>query len=132
MSEQPSGVEAVEARYLGEGLARIESGLAEFRAEVRAELGKVPTHSDLGSLRLLMEKEVELLTQRLEQNRERHAAALSVLQKEKDAVEAKIQAIEADTKKTREEKDKLQRHFLYAVISGVGGLVATNVWQGIT
>lgn len=124
MSQEGVDRAMVEADHLREGIRLIREELRDMREELRADLATRPTHSDLGAAKLLMEKNIELLEQRIEQEKTRSRVEITELV-------AKVNAIEQAATKTREEKDRLQRQLLYTVIGSVAGLAATNFWQGL-
>lgn len=114
----------VEADHLREGIRLIREELRDMREELRKDLATRPTHSDLGAAKLLMEKNIELLEQRIEQEKARSNLEITDLT-------TKVIDIENDAKKTRDEKDRLQRQLIYTVVGSVAGLAATNFWQGL-
>lgn len=132
MSEHQDGKSMeVEARHLNEGMNLIRNDIREMRAELREGLERRPTHSDLGALRELTDKSIELMTQRIQQDKEAHAITLENLRAEQTRLEVQINDIKNDAKNTKEEKDKLQKQVLYGFLGTLGGLVGTNVFQGL-
>lgn len=124
MSQEGVDRAMVEADHLREGIRLIREELRDMREELRKDLATRPTHSDLGAAKLLMEKNIELLEQRIAQEKTRNTQEIS------DLV-TRVGDIETDAKKTRDEKDRLQRQLLYTVLGSVAGLAATNFWQGL-
>lgn len=115
----------VEAEHLREGIRLIREELRDMREELRKDLASRPTHSDLGAAKLLMEKNIELLEQRIAQEKAKYTQEI-------DSLATKLEEVEEAVDKTRDEKDKLQRHFIYSVVGGVGAIAGTNFWQGLT
>lgn len=131
MTDQQDGMKSMEARHLNEGLNLIREDIREMRAELREGLERRPTHSDLGALKALTEKQIELITQRIQQDKEAHAVAMENLRTEQTRLEVQINEIKNDAKTTQNEKDKLQKQVLYGFLGTIGGLVGTNIWQGM-
>lgn len=127
---EPSGVESVEARYLNESLLRLSKEISDFRGEFRTELSTRPTHSDLGSLRLLMEKEIELLTQQLKQNAERHVREIQILEMAHNTVKGDLKEIEERLDATEKDKKSLQRQVIVGFLGALGAAAGGVVWQG--
>lgn len=132
MSDQQDGKSMeVEARHLNEGMSLIRNDIREMRAELREGLERRPTHSDLGSLKALTEKQIELISQRANQDKEAHAVAMENLRIEQRRLERQISEIQNDAKTTQKEKDKLQKQVFYGFLSTIVGLVGTNLFQGM-
>lgn len=124
MSQEGVDRAMVEADHLREGIRLIREELRDMREELRKDLATRPTHSDLGAAKLLMEKNIQLLEQRIVQEKSKHDQEIAQLA-------GRIADTERDAKNTRDEKDRLRRQLIYTVIGSVSGLVATNFWQGL-
>lgn len=132
MTDQPDGKSMeVEARHLNEGMSLIRNDIREMRQELRDGLERRPTHSDLGALRELTDKSIELMTQRIQQDKEAHSITMENMRAEQTRLEVQINNIRNDAQKTRDEKDKLQKQVLYGFLTTLGGLIGTNVFQGM-
>lgn len=129
MTAQQDGLNSMEGSHLREGMDLIRGDIREMRQELREGLERRPTHSDLGALKALTEKQIELITQRIQQDKEAHALTLENLRAEQTRLEVQITDIKNDAKTTQKEKDKLQRQVFIGFLSMIGGLAATNGWQ---
>jgi len=130
-SDDTARVGSVEARHLSDGISLIRDELRDMRQEVRDGMNQRPTHSDLGSLKLLNEKQLELVIQQLNQNRERHDAQMAALSKEFEQLKVDMAATEQKADATEKDKKSLQRQLILGFLGTLGGLVATNWWQGM-
>lgn len=142
MTEQKAGMDSMEGRHLNESVNLIREDLREMRAEIREGLERRPTHSDLGALKQLVDKQIEMLGQRMEQDKHTHTQAMDHmrvthaqtvenLNKEYTKLETQLKAIKADAETTQQEKKNLQRVVIVGFLTTIGGLIGTNVWQGI-
>lgn len=142
MTEQKAGMDSMEGRHLNESVNLIREDLREMRAEIREGLERRPTHSDLGALKQLVDKQIEMLGQRMEQDklshtqamdhmRVTHAQTVENLNKEYTKLETQLKAIKADAETTQQEKKNLQRVVVVGFLTTIGGLIGTNVWQGV-
>ena len=142
MTEQKAGMDSMEGRHLSESVNLIREDLREMRAEIREGLERRPTHSDLGALKQLVDKQIEMLSQRMEQDksthtqamdhmRATHAQTVENLNKEYSKLETQLKAIQDDAEASQKEKKNLQRVVVVGFLTTISGLVATNVWQGV-
>lgn len=131
MTAQQDGISSMEGSHLREGMDLIRGDIREMRQELREGLERRPTHSDLGALKALSEKQIELITQRAEQDKLAHEKVMQNLRIEQARLEKQIEEIKSDAKSTKAEKDKLQKQVLYGFLGTIGGLVGTNLFQGM-
>ena len=131
MSGEARELSAVEVRRIDERLQRLHEDVKEIKAGLESR----PTHSDLGSFKLLVDKTFDMIQQRMEQDKEIHNQQLANLQSERDRVETafreRLATVETEAAETRKEKDRLHKQFVYSVIGGVGAIVGTNIFQGV-
>lgn len=142
MSGEERDASAVEIRRIDERLQLLHEDVREIKAGLESR----PTHSDLGSFKLLVDKTFDMVQQRMEQNNEIHKQQLDALKSERARVEKvfterlvevestftdRLAKVEKDARTTREEKDNLHKQFVYSVIGGIGAIVGTNIFQGV-
>lgn len=111
----PEGPGTVEARHLNEGISLVRADLKELREELRESLGQRPTHAEMAAVTKLHRTELSNEINRLEDHVEQ--------------LKARVDQTEEEVNEQRANKDKLQRHFVYAVIGGAGAIVGTNLFQ---
>lgn len=131
MSGEERDASAVEIRRIDERLQLLHEDVREIKTGLESR----PTHSDLGSFKLLVDKTFDMVQQRMEQDREIHKQQLDALKDERARVEKafteRLVEVESAAKTTREEKDRLHKQFVYSVIGGIGAIVGTNIFQGV-
>lgn len=131
MSGEERDASAVEIRRIDERLQLLHEDVREIKTGLESR----PTHSDLGSFKLLVDKTFDMVQQRMEQDREIHKQQLDALKSERARVEKvfteRLVEVESAAKTTREEKDRLHKQFVYSVIGGIGAIVGTNIFQGV-
>lgn len=141
MTDQQTGMDSMEGRHLNEGLNLIREDIREMRQELREGLERRPTHSDLNALKLLVDKQIELITQRSEQDKQAHvqtmdnlrsvhAQTVENLNKEHERLKLSLDKIKDDAETTQREKDRLQKQVVIGFLGTIGGLAGTNLWQG--
>lgn len=139
MTDQQTGLDSMEGRHLNENLNLIREDIREMRQELREGLERRPTHSDLNALKLLVDKQIELITQRSEQDkiahvqsmdnmRAVHTQAMENLNKDHARLKAVLDKIKEDSETTQKEKDRLQKQMVVGFLTTLGGLGATNLW----
>lgn len=129
MSTQQDGISSMEGSHLREGMDLIRGDIREMRQELREGLERRPTHSDLGGLKALTEKQIEIITQRAEQDKLAHEMVIQNLRIEQARLEKQIDDIKKDAKTTQKEKDRLQKQVFSTFLLTIVGLAATNGWQ---
>lgn len=128
MASDGQSIGSVQAAHLAEGIALIREDLRRMAEDIKAR----PTHSDLGSLKLLVEKQIELVQQKLDQRNEHHAREMAYLKEKYEQVKEAVEAVEKQQKTSDADKKALQRQLLVGFLVTGAGIVGTNAWQVLT
>lgn len=126
MASDGQSIGSVQAAHLAEGIALIREDLRRMAEDIKQR----PTHSDLGSLKLLVEKQIELVQQKLDQRNEHHEREMRYLTEKYESVKQELGEIEQRQETSEADKKKLQWQVIVGFLGALGAAAGGTVWQG--